>query len=194
MRQQPGPRVRYLRNQLSRLPGIRLSQRRPGMPDPDDALTMAVRLYRSPGIARSIRRSPLPRGVILVIRVAAGCPISCAHAVAVTGIDEETIARIASLYLLVALFGQEADAQRTLGLAPGAPASEAQDHRNWLLKWLHPDRNRNQTLAGLSVRVLDAFARLVVLQPTVQAEAPPPAEPRRHRVHRRRWVPLPLDG
>lgn len=164
-------------------------------PEPDDALAMAVRLYRSPGLARSVRRMPLPRGVLLVIRVAAGCPASSAQAVAVTGIDEETIVRIAALYLLVALFDQEADSYRLLGVTPGSPAAEVQEHRNWLLKWLHPDRNRNALLAGLSVRVLAASAELASVEAPAPAEAfvPPQARPR-HRHRRRRWVALPIGG
>lgn len=192
MRQGSGPPVRSAEKQLSRLPGVRAARRLFGVPEPDDALALAVRLYRSPGLARSIRRSPLPGGVILVIRIAAGCPTSCAQAVETTGLDEQSLTRIATLYLLVALFGEDADAHRTLGIVPGSPSEEVQDHRKWLLKWLHPDRNRNPALAGLSVRVLAASAHIATLPPPEPIAAPEPKSELRRK--RRRWVPLPIDG
>jgi hypothetical protein len=164
--------------------------------EPEDALGVAVRLYRSPGVARSIRRLPLAPDVLTVIRVAAGCPVASAHAVTKTGLDEATLAQVAGLYLLVALFGQDNDAHRTLGLAASATAAEIQDHRNWLLKWLHPDRNRNQMLSGLSVRVLDATAHVISLLPGAAPDggkAVQPADgeraPKRRRQYRHFWAP-----
>lgn len=164
--------------------------------EPEDALGVAVRLYRSPGVARSIRRLPLAPDVLTVIRVAAGCPVASAHAVTKTGLDEATLAQVAGLYLLVALFGQDNDAHRTLGLAASATAAEIQDHRNWLLKWLHPDRNRNQMLSGLSVRVLDATAHVISLLPGGVPDGGNAVQPRdgerapkRRRQYRHFWAP-----
>ncbi|MBZ9937950.1 J domain-containing protein [Mesorhizobium sp. BR1-1-16] len=149
----------------------------------------------------------MPPEIILVIKIAAGCPISCAFAVAQTGLDEPALMRIATLYLLVVLFGQESDPHRTLGLAAGASPELVQDHRKWLLKWLHPDRNPNPNLAGLSVRVLAASAALagaaaqlpVLAAEPQDAKAPTPvgtegAERRRKYQLRHVWVPLRVDG
>ncbi len=164
--------------------------------EPEDALGVAVRLYRSPGVARSIRRLPLAPDVLTVIRIAAGCPVASAHAVTKTGLDEATLTQVAGLYLLVALFGQDNDAHRTMGLSANANAAEIQDHRNWLLKWLHPDRNRNQMLSGLSVRVLDAAAQVISLlagSGSDTAKAPQPAgddrASKRRRQYRHVWAP-----
>ncbi len=204
MRQHPGSSSRGTRLSDSRLSGLVAERRILGTASPDDALTMAVRLYRSPGLARSVRVSALPPAVLPVIRIAAGCPISTAYAVAQTGMDAPTLSRIAALYLLVALFGQESDPHRTLGLGPEASGELVQDHRKWLLKWLHPDRNPNQHLAGLSVRVLDASAALsaapapvepLPASPAPAAAAPAEGEPsRRKRQLRHVWLPLQLDG
>ncbi len=130
-----------------------------------------------------------------------------AQAVAQTGLDEQTVARIATLYLLVALFGEQFDPHRTLGLSVGSPADVVQDHKKWLLKWLHPDRNPNQNLAGLSVRVLAASAELAALKassvPTSteviradasMAAAAHEAAPLRKRQLRHVWVPLTRGG
>ncbi|HWJ72950.1 MAG TPA: J domain-containing protein [Kaistia sp.] len=149
----------------------------------------------------------MPPEIILVIKIAAGCPISCAFAAKQTGLDEPSLTRIATLYLLVALFGQDSDPHRTLGLAAGASQELVQDHRKWLLKWLHPDRNPNPNLAGLSVRVLAASAALAGAAsqlPAPKAEpqgavAPTPtaaerAERRRKHQLRHVWVPLRVDG
>jgi hypothetical protein len=163
---------------------------------PDDALSMAIDLYRSPGVAWTIRRSPLPSGVIFVIRLAAGCPESSSQAVESTGLESEDLSRIASLYLLVALFGQEVDPHRTLGVVPGVSLEEVNDHRKWLLKWLHPDRNRNQSLSGLSVRVLSASAHLVgksAAPASAGQTAAPPFERRPKRRMRHRWIAMPLN-
>ena len=207
MRQQPALPTYGKRTEARRISSLAAERRLVSTAQPDDALTLAVRLYRSPGLARSVRRLALPPAVLLVIRVAAGCPISSAYAVAQTGLDEATVTRVASLYLLVALFGQETDPYRTLGLSTGAAAELVQDHRKWLLKWLHPDRNSNQNLAGLSVRVLAASAELaaqpvqpaapVVVQPEpVAAEPAPVAQPksRGKRQLRHVWLPLQPDG
>ncbi|WP_139251615.1 J domain-containing protein [Kaistia soli] len=113
--------------------------------------------------------------------------------------------RIATLYLLVVLFEQETDPSRTLGVPPGAPADLIQDHRKWLLKWLHPDRNANSNLAALSVRVLAASAALsgagqTLPVPSIQAEtvaAPVTADhPEQRRKHKFRhvWVPQRVEG
>ncbi len=215
MRQQSGPSSFGARAAARQVAGLAAERRVVGTAHPDNALTLAVRLYRSPGLARSVRRSALPPEVLLVIRVAAGCPIASAQAVAATGLDQPSVVRIAELYLLVALFGQEADPHRTLGVSAGAAAELVQDHKKWLLKWLHPDRNPNQNLAGLSVRVLAASAELAARPVEVvvpAAAAPPatpaaapsavpaaaapvePARPRRTRQQRHVWLPLQLDG
>lgn len=170
-----------------------LSRLRP----PEDALDAAVRLYRSPGIARNIRRLELPAGVLTVIRVAAGCGTTLKMAAARTGLDHAALQQIASLYLLVALFGDEGDAHRTLGLGAGADAARVHDHRNWLLKWLHPDRNQSQSLSGLSVRVIDASARLVEAHPVAPTGEPGiderSADRRRHD-YRHVWLRRKVEG
>ncbi len=206
MRQFPAAASFEERTATRRISGLVAERRVVGAARPDDALTLAVRLYRSPGLARSVRSSALPPAVLLVIRVAAGCPISSGYAVAQTGLDQQTVARIAALYLLVALFGEESDPYRTLGVSVGAPAEVVQDHKKWLLKWLHPDRNPNQNLAGLSVRVLAASAELAALQVSpapAAAVGASPAEPkasgetagsRRKRQLRHVWVPVQRGG
>lgn len=164
-----------------------LSRLRP----PEDALDSAVRLYRSPGIARNIRRLALPTDVLTVIRVAAGCAPTLITAAARTGLDHAALQQIASLYLLVALFGDEGDARRTLGLGSDADPSRIQDHRNWLLKWLHPDRNRSQSLSGLSVRVIDASARLteaLAIPEPSPADLQQSSAARRRRDYRHVWL------
>lgn len=169
--------------------------------DRDDALSSALRLYRFPGIARRIRRQGLPADVLVVIRIAAGCATTRSDALEQTGVDEDTLVRAATLYLLVALFGDETDPERTLGLVPGSSLALATDHRNWLLKWLHPDRNHDQMLSGLTSRVIAAAAALPVSKaaatpasPVEPALSPEPKKRQRRRRHGHVWVPLGAEG
>lgn len=179
----------------------RLRASRPGSLEPmtDDALSMAVRLSRAPNLSRNLRFAPLPDGMNLVIRIAGGCEESCSQAAAQTGLDPQTVARMSMLYLLIVLFDQRSDSYRTLGLTTGATMDEIRDHKNWLLKWLHPDRNPNQWVGGLAVRVLGAWQELSS-HPDTQQELQPEPEPlvaidvqeprRRRRLKGHIWVPL----
>ncbi|MFZ0846187.1 MAG: J domain-containing protein [Pseudolabrys sp.] len=105
------------------------------------AIDMALDLARMPAFAPSMSASPLPAGVLEVIRIAAESPEACRAAALATGKPEPVLVEASRFYLQQVLFKEEADCYRILGIRPDEPREQARDHMRWLLRWLHPDRN-----------------------------------------------------
>src|SRR5689334_13903953 len=105
------------------------------------AIDMALDLARMPTFARSMSAAPLPSGVLEVICIAAEDPEACRAASLATGMSKEALVETARVYLQQVLFGPGGDSYRTLGLRQGESRATARVHLNWLLQWLHPDRN-----------------------------------------------------
>lgn len=126
----------------------------------DRALHLALDLARTPGLARVIRRRPLPPDVLRLIRIAAGSPDAVADAVRSTGEDADTISAAAKLFLQQGLLQASGDHYRTLGLSAGAPSDKLAEHVRWLMKWLHPDRDQAAWDSTLAERVLTAWHEL----------------------------------
>jgi len=120
------------------------------------AINMALDLTRMPAFAASMSASPLPPGVLEVIRIAAESPEACRAAALNTGQPEPVLIEAARFYLQQVLFREEADCFRTLGIRPDQSRTSARDHMRWLLRWLHPDRNRDWD-AVYAKRVVNAW-------------------------------------
>jgi hypothetical protein len=105
------------------------------------AVDLALDLARMPAFASSMAASPLPIGVLEVIRIAAECPDACRAAALTTGLQEPVLVEAARFYLQQILFRPEADCYRVLGIRPDDSRELARVHMRWLLLWLHPDRN-----------------------------------------------------
>jgi len=124
------------------------------------AVRMAVDLADSPILARVIRRQPLPPDVLILIKIAAGCPDTLQWAARATGREQEFLGRAAALFLQNVVLSSEADAYRVLGLTGGASEAQLREHLRWLMKWLHPDRTKNDWDSVFARRVLDAWQEL----------------------------------
>lgn len=120
------------------------------------ALLLALDFARLPGMARSLRKQALPPDLVELIRIAANCPEAGARAVQSTGVPLAAIRPAVVFYLEQMLFFPGADAYRTLGAAPGAPRDQLNQHRRWLMRWLHPDVNGAERAGQLAARVLKA--------------------------------------
>jgi hypothetical protein len=124
------------------------------------ALHLALDLAAMPVLANIMQQQPLPRDVLEVIKIAARCPETTAHAERMTGRSAEIVRQAAMLYLQTILFAGGADHYRILGVAPAAPQDQIREHMRWLMKWLHPDRQRSAWEASFAARVLVAWDAL----------------------------------
>ncbi len=127
-----------------------------------DALQIALELFRSPLQVRSIQRLPLPKGVLQVIRIAAGDELDGNVAEVTFGWKESEVRAAAVFFLQQILFEKRADPFRLLGLSPDANLEDLKHHKRALLKWLHPDRNVNKWESVLLQRVVDASNRVTI--------------------------------
>jgi hypothetical protein len=121
------------------------------------ALKLAVDLLHVPAQVRLMRSEPLPDGVVLLLRIAAGEADAERDAVALTQRSVETVRRAAAFFIEQILFAPDADSYRVLGVDAGASAGELRRNAGLLLKWLHPDRDRHDPRAVFASRVTGAW-------------------------------------
>jgi hypothetical protein len=116
-----------------------------------EAMSLAVGSYR--GLQRGKRENSPSKGMITVIKAAAGDENTLAQEALHHHLSTEEIREAAKHYLLRMLLDPERQGIRLLGLADDAKETEIKDHKRWLLKWLHPDRNPNSWEQALFHRV-----------------------------------------
>jgi hypothetical protein len=163
------------------------------------ALDLALELARMPTLAAAMRRHPLPPDVLVVIRVAAGCPDTSREVARLTGLGAASAREACVLYLQQILLARDADSYRVLGVARGAPRKQMREHMRWLLKWLHPDRNQDEWESVFAERVLKAWRDLGSSSVPAQTSAgerfvrgSTTRARRRRPIPAQRWVALPL--
>ena len=103
------------------------------------ALKVAIDLMHVPSQVRLLRSEPLPEGVLMLLRIAAGDEETEQAAIALTGRSLENIRRAAMFFIEQILFAPNADSYRVLGTTPGASASDLRRNVALLFRWLHPD-------------------------------------------------------
>ncbi len=118
------------------------------------ARDLALEVFRQPLLARQLKRNPLPEGMLDVIQIAAGVDTN------ITQTDDPHLREAAIFFLQQVLVSTHSDKFRLLGLRPGANIDLIREHRRWLLKWLHPDRNHNKWESTLFTKVHAAAATL----------------------------------
>lgn len=107
----------------------------------DDALGVALALYRQPSMAAEWRERPLPDGVELLMRLACREQAALQVARQRSGLAESDCVEAATFGLQQLLFTAHADAYRVLGGACSSSQDQLRQHYRWLIKWLHPDRH-----------------------------------------------------
>jgi hypothetical protein len=125
-----------------------------------EAIEVALEVYRKPARARSLHRHDLPAGLLNLIKIAAGTEDEVKALLDDNTVSALPIKEAAVFYLQQMLMQAEDDDYRQLGLRRGATLQDLKDHKRWLLKWLHPDRNRNTWENVLFKRVAAAAQRL----------------------------------
>jgi hypothetical protein len=107
--------------------------------DDSAALKLALGLLHVPWRVRLVRTQPLPEGVPLLLRVAAGDDASEEAAAAATGRPREVVKQAATFFIEQVLLSPDADSYRMLGASPAASSSELRQNMALLMRWLHPD-------------------------------------------------------
>lgn len=158
---------------------------------PPCAFSCAIELWRMPMLAPAIRRQPLPPDVLELIKLAAGSSRALALAREWADWPAQRWRDVACFYLQEIVLHQQADAYRLLGANPDATLNRLGEHRRWMLKWLHPDRNAEKWVQAGFVRVQDAWCQLTR---DVSPPLPVTVGPRvaRGRERSLRWVRVPL--
>ncbi len=121
------------------------------------ALKAALDLLRIPSQVRLMRSAPLPPGVLLLLRLAAAETGAECEAEELTPRGSFANRDAAIFFIEQVLLSSNSDAYRVLGLDATATVSELRRHMAYLLKWLHPDLNRDPHKARLAQRVLVAW-------------------------------------
>lgn len=126
------------------------------------SIQVALELAQKPWLARQSSSQPLREDILDLIKLAAGCNDTCRELQRVTGRSPEVLRQVATHYLHVALFFPGASSTRILGLPEGATRATMIEHRRWLIKWLHPDRNDDVWETAHLARVMMAWDELNV--------------------------------
>jgi hypothetical protein len=158
------------------------------------AIESALTLMRQPSLSRSLQRHEIPSDVLALIKVSAGdddlrLAFSEKH-----NVSEAEVLAASKLYLQTILSTARNDDKRMLCLPQGAVWEDYKEHKKWLLKWLHPDRNRDSWESALFLKVNEAFNRLQVASLDGAAPVlarPQTAERRKQGLRRSRKLPSP---
>src|SRR5579864_8941785 len=145
------------------------------------ALRVAIDLLHVPSQVRLVRSEPLPRGVPVLLRIAAGEEAAEREAADVTVRSRDVVRRAAAFFIEQILFAPEADSYRVLGADCGAGAGELRRNAGLLLKWLHPDRDRNDPRAVFASRVTGAWNDLKTPERRAAYDAQHPKSDARRR-------------
>jgi DnaJ domain len=107
--------------------------------DNSAAFTAAIDLLRVPSRVRRLRTQPLPDGMNLLLRVAAGDCHAEWEAIALTGRPLADLRKAAVFFIEQILLSPDADSYRRLGAQPTATNAELRRNMVFLLRVLHPD-------------------------------------------------------
>lgn len=121
------------------------------------ALKLAFDLMLVPSQVRLFRAQPLPDGIVLLLRIAAGDDGADEIAVELTSRPRKAVQRAATFFIEQILFAPDADSYRVLGANPESSAAELRRNAALLLKWLHPDVDRDGAGSIFAGRVTAAW-------------------------------------
>ena len=166
------------------------------------AAVIALELYHEPRLANRLASMPLHDGVLSLIKIAAGDESEAMVFPSHISENFEKAHAISVFYLQQVIFHPHSSGHRILGLSSDAGQKEIRDHKRWLLKWLHPDRNQNKWEQHYFKRVLEAAQSLqsADTQPVVHQPSPKLRESRsaisqlkHHRVSVAKLQPVKLN-
>ena len=124
------------------------------------ALRAAIELSLMPTRVRVLRDSPLPDGVSLLLRIAAGDEAAEREAAASLDRPAQVVRSASAFYIEQMLLHPEADSYRVLGAGPKAATAELRQNMAHLIRWLHPDHNPTEERTVFVNRVNRAWEDL----------------------------------
>jgi hypothetical protein len=142
-----------------------------------DAMFFAVEAFRPTSLKKRNLSPLLPPGMLIVIKAAAGDDATLAQQADIHRKNVEQVKDAAKHYLLRLLLEPNNQGLRLLGLSDGATESQIKDHKRWLLKWLHPDRNPNSWEQSLFHKVSSVKIEASSSVNTLAGFADPPSGP-----------------
>jgi DnaJ domain len=124
------------------------------------ALNLALELLYVPWRVRLVRERPLPEGVPLLLRVAAGDTASEAALAKAAGRPPEVVRQAAAFFIEQILLSPDADSYRVLGAGPTATTAELRANMALLMKRLHPDAAHDGEQSVFAARIATAWNNL----------------------------------
>ncbi len=121
------------------------------------ALRVALDLLHLPTQIRHAREAPLPDGITELLRIATGDRQAIRNAAQATKRPQEDITQAAAFFIEQILLAHDADSYRTLGVNPDADSSELRRNMTLIMKYLHPDLDKNAERAIFITRVTKAW-------------------------------------
>jgi len=103
------------------------------------ALKIAIDLMHVPSQVRLFRSEPLPDGVLMLLRIAAGEAEVERAAADLMDRSQDVVRQAATFFIEQILFAPNADSYQVLGASRQASAAELRRNVALLLRWLHPD-------------------------------------------------------
>jgi hypothetical protein len=137
------------------------------------AIDRALEASRQP--RQLVRSMPtqLPTDMLEVIKCAAGDEATLVRLAEERLISEQSVREAARVYLQHIVTHANGSDRLALALPHGASQDDIREHKRWMLKWLHPDRNPSSWETKLFYRVKDASTRLesgTSVEPPAQAD------------------------
>jgi len=122
-----------------------------------EAVHVAIDLVHVPSRVRRQKSLPLPAGMMVLLRIAAGDESALSEAANAVDRSPALLRNAAAFFIEQILLCPDADSYRVLGAYPDATASELRRNMALLLKWLHPDANRQSDRSIFAGRVTQAW-------------------------------------
>lgn len=123
------------------------------------AIDAALNIYRRPNLVRTERRKALPDDILSLIRIASGGDVAPEFLTPERAKSEAEVRDASVFYIQQVLLSPKSDEFRQLGLTDQATLQQISEHKRYMLKWLHPDRNPNRWESALFQRVVNAAAK-----------------------------------
>lgn len=124
------------------------------------AIYHALDLLDRPILAGVMQEQPLPPDTLALLKIIAGDEAALADAARRTAQTPRRIRQAAILYVQRVLFAPGASHYRVLGAGRDAPQEELRERLALLMRWLHPDRTRNDWESAFAKRVLASWDAL----------------------------------
>jgi hypothetical protein len=125
------------------------------------AIADALEALNQPDVLPRLMRKTLPPDTLELIKCAATDRATLSRISAERRLEESVLIEASRHYLQHVITSSHSDGYRALGLSSTATSTDIQNHRRWLLKWLHPDRNPSKWETQLFQSVEKAAHQLI---------------------------------